>query len=345
MNFGLCLWGLQAMRMRPRHHHLLYQELIDDVQYAEALGFDSLWVTEHHFWYDGYCPQPLVAVAAMAPVTRRIRLATGVILLPQHDPIKVAEDAAVADILSNGRLMLGVAVGYRDVEFDGFDVRRRDRGARMDEQLAVMRQAWTGQPFSFEGRHFRYHDIAVTPRPLQDPLPLWMGATSPGPVVRAAKLGLPVIFGGTLSPQRINQLVEVYYRTADEHGGDATGTLFSQTTNVWVCDTNEEAEREMIPRLRYLYREQLGGWRYLTDEQGNLIGFDRPAELDRAVEVAIANSLIGNPRRVIKGIERLQAAGLTYFNARVRFDSVPQEKLHRCMELLATEVMPHFQDA
>ena len=169
MEFGVGLWGMQATRMAPRHHANLYQEMIDDCRYAEELGFHSFWLTEHHFWYDGYCPSLLVGLGALAAVTRRIKIASGLVLLPMHDPLRVAEQAAVVDQLSGGRLILGFGNGYRDAEFDSLGLRRTERGARLSEQFSILKTAWTQERFSFSGKHFNYNDLAVTSKPLQKP--------------------------------------------------------------------------------------------------------------------------------------------------------------------------------
>ncbi len=348
MEIGLGLWGMQAARMAPRHHVSLYQEMIEDAQLAEEFGFHSLWLTEHHFWYDGYCPSLVVAMGALAAATSRIKIATGMVLLPMHDPIRVAEQAAVADILSGGRTILGFANGYRDVEFDGLGLQRKDRGARLTEAFNVLKLAWTQDRFSFAGKHFHYSDVSVTPKPVQKPFPPIFVGTSPvfAPAVRrAGKFGFSLLLPPAGGPQQSQQAVRIWEEEARVSGHDveelrATGAArMGALCDVWVDDTTEKAER-VIPNLRYLYREQLGGWRFLVDQEGKPVSFERPDILDQAVAGAVDSAIIGSPAKVIRKLKEFEEAGIDFMCARVRWDSLPREALHHCMQLLADEVVP-----
>ena len=350
MEFGLGLWGMQATRMAPRHHANLYQEMIEDCQYAEELGFHSLWLTEHHFWYDGYCPSLLIGLGALAAATKRIKIASGLVLLPMHDPIRVAEQAAVADQLSGGRLILGFGNGYRDVEFDGLGLHRRDRGARLSEQFAILKAAWTKERFSFAGKHFNYADIAVTPKPAQQPHPMVMVGSSPvyAPAIRrAGKFGFGLLLPAIIGADGCREGIRIWEEAAREAGHDVEkmraekqvrmGALY----DVWVDETNDKAEK-IIPNLRYLYHEQLGGWRFLVDAEDKPIGFDRPEILSQTVDMVVNSAPVGSPAKVIRRLKQYEDAGLDFFCARVRWDSTPRPELHRCMRLLAKEVVPAF---
>jgi alkanesulfonate monooxygenase SsuD/methylene tetrahydromethanopterin reductase-like flavin-dependent oxidoreductase (luciferase family) len=145
----------------------LYAATLDFVCEAERLGFDTVWLTEHHFADDGYCPALMPVAAAIAARTTRIRIGTKVLLMPFHDPLRLAEDAAVVDVISGGRLELGIAAGYRPEEFAGFGINRDERAARTREGVAVLEQALSGEVFSFTGRFHRYGPVRVTPPPVQ----------------------------------------------------------------------------------------------------------------------------------------------------------------------------------
>jgi probable F420-dependent oxidoreductase len=350
MEFGLGLWGMQATRMAPRHHANLYQEMVEDCQYAEELGFHSLWLTEHHFWYDGYSPSLLVGLGALAAATSRIKIATGVLLLPMHDPLRVAEQAAVVDQLSGGRLILGFGNGYRDAEFDGFGLRRRQRGARLSEQFSILKAAWTQDRFSFTGKHFTYTDAFVSPKPLQKPFPMVMVGSSPvyAPAIkRAARHGFGMLLPPTLAPDQCREGVKIWEEGAREAGHDVAKMRAEKRVSMglcydlWVDETNAKAE-QIIPNLRYLYREQLGGWRFLVDAEGEPIDFGRPQLLDQAVDAVANSAAIGSPAKVIRQLKQYEQAGIDFFCARVRWDSTPRPELHRCMRLLAKEVVPAF---
>ena len=167
----------------------LYARTLDHIVYAERLGFDTIWTSEHHFIDDAYSPSLLPICAAIAARTTHVRIGTNILLLPFHDPLRIAEDAATVDAISGGRMDLGVAVGYKTEEFEGFNIPRRERAGRMEEAVEVIRASWAPGAFSFGGKHFRYERVNVTPKPVQDPMPLWFGGFSEPAVRRAARLG------------------------------------------------------------------------------------------------------------------------------------------------------------
>ncbi len=184
----------------------VYSGTLEHIEYAEKLGFDQIWTSEHHFIDDGYSPSLLPICAAIAARTTRVRIGTNILLLPLHDPVRIAEDAATVDVISGGRFDLGVAVGYKTEEFEGFAIDRRSRARRMDEAIAVLRQAWSLGEFSFEGRHYTYRSIDVTPKPVQQPMPLWIGGFSEPAVRRAARLGDGLLAAANVIPTYLDEL-------------------------------------------------------------------------------------------------------------------------------------------
>ena len=144
---------------------------------------------------DGYCPSPMIAAATIAGRTERMRIGQGIVLLPLYGhPLKLAEDAAVLDVLSNGRLELGVGMGYREAEFSGFGLELSSRRRRMDEGIEIIRRAWTGEQFSYDGRYYQVNDAVLSPLPVQRPgPPLWLGAGTPKARAKVAQLGLPLL--------------------------------------------------------------------------------------------------------------------------------------------------------
>ncbi|MBI2912617.1 MAG: LLM class flavin-dependent oxidoreductase [Chloroflexi bacterium] len=352
MEFGLGLWGMQSWITAPRHHVRLYEEMLEDARLAEELGFDSIWLTEHHFWYDGYCPSLLVAAGAMAAATTTIKIGTGIILIAMHDPLRVAEAAAVADIISGGRLQMGVAAGYREVEFDGFGVSARQRGARVNESLDVIEAAWRDEPLSHHGRFYHYDGVTVTPKPVQRPIPIWLGGGVPAVQRRAGRRGyniMPVNPG----PGAFKD----YCEAALEAGHDPARLKIAGVYDLWV-DDSDAARDEIEPIIRYLYGEQVGSWLTQRDEEGNPVRFGMPlgrqGQMDHSQWRSIRDTWaqgsaqrmpIGTPDTVIRGLEQFMAANpeMNYICARIRWDGLPRARLRRCMELLAKEVVPHFR--
>jgi probable F420-dependent oxidoreductase len=167
-----------------------YRDTLELVRLAEALGFDSAWVSEHHGASDGYLPSLLTMLAGFAAATDRIRLGTGVVLTPLHDPLRLAEDAAVVDQLSGGRLTLGLGIAWRPEEFRMFGVPFSERLARTVDTVEILRRAWTGERFSFEGEVFHYDRVRVTPPPAQvGGPPILLGGYVDAAMRRAGRIG------------------------------------------------------------------------------------------------------------------------------------------------------------
>ena len=169
MKFGVGLFSMQTHTENPISHPEIYRQTLEQVKLAEQVNFHSAWISEHHFLQDGYCPSPIVAASAMASVTKRIKIGTGTLILPLHNPVRIAEDAAVIDNISDGRFILGVALGYRKEEFDGFGIAMNQRPSRMEEGIDVIVKSWTQDNFSYEGKRYRFNNLNVTPKPVQKP--------------------------------------------------------------------------------------------------------------------------------------------------------------------------------
>jgi alkanesulfonate monooxygenase SsuD/methylene tetrahydromethanopterin reductase-like flavin-dependent oxidoreductase (luciferase family) len=150
-------------------HRELYKNSIENVKLAEGAGFYSAWISEHHFLEDGYCSSPLVMASALANATSTIRIGTGAFIITLHNPVRVAEDAATVDIISDGRFDLGLAMGYRKEEFDGFNIPINQRPSRIEEAIDIIEKSWGDKPFTYEGKRFNFSNIEVTPKPIQKP--------------------------------------------------------------------------------------------------------------------------------------------------------------------------------
>ena len=149
----------------------LYRQLLEQIAWAEELGLGSVWLTEHHFCDDGYTPSPLVIAAAIGSRTTQMRIGTNLMLLPLHDPIRLAEDAATVAILTGGRFDLGVGLGYRQIEFEAFHRSLRNRPSLLEEGIEIIRRAWSGEPICFAGKRFNIGDVTVHPVPTRPPQP------------------------------------------------------------------------------------------------------------------------------------------------------------------------------
>jgi probable F420-dependent oxidoreductase len=187
---GIGLFTAQLPGGSPRTFAQEYRDTIELVRLAEDAGFDSAWVSEHHGSSDGYLPSLFVLLGALAAATDRIALGTGVILTPLHDPIRLAEDAAVVDQLSGGRLVVGLGLGWREEEFRMLRIPYEERLARHVETVHILRKAWTGERFSFDGEVFRYDQVRVTPPPAQPGgPPILLGGYVSSALRRAGEIG------------------------------------------------------------------------------------------------------------------------------------------------------------
>ena len=194
MSNGKIRFGLWYDFRNPERWHQpaerLYREILDQIVWGENHGFDDVWLSEHHFIDDGYLPSILPAAAAISARTERIRIASGVLLMPFHNPIRLAEDIATVDIISGGRFELGVGIGFKGEEFGGFGVSSKERGRRTDQSLEIIRKALAGETVTFKSEFFDFENVRVTPGPIQTPHPpIWLGGFTSAALRRAVRFG------------------------------------------------------------------------------------------------------------------------------------------------------------
>jgi len=220
MRFGL--FGGARARGGPAGDSSAYHDFINYVVEAEKLGFSSVFLVEHHFTGFGQVSASMSLLAYLAARTERIRLGTAVVVLPWHNPILVAEQAATLDLLSNGRLDFGVGKGYRHSEFKGFGIPREEAEARFEEALAVIQRAWISrQRFSHHGRFWQLEDIVVEPPTAQHPHPpIWVAGASEASIRRAAARGFNLILDQYARPDIVGERIALY-RAGRERSGQA----------------------------------------------------------------------------------------------------------------------------
>ena len=231
---GIGLFTAQLPANSERTFEQEYRETLELVRLAERVGFDSAWVSEHHGSSDGYLPSLLPMLAAFAAATERIELGTGVVLTPLHDPLRLAEDAAVVDQLSGGRLILGIGNGWREEEFRMFGASRAERGARTEETIEVLRRAWTGRRFSFEGQTLRYDRVKVTPPPARPGgPPILLGGYDRKAVVRAGRLADGYVTDET-GPDEVRTNLELVAEGANGVGRDPNDLIVVLLQNAFA---------------------------------------------------------------------------------------------------------------
>jgi probable F420-dependent oxidoreductase len=333
MRFGL-IYDFRNPAPWRRPFPELYRETLEQIAYAEDLGFDDIWLTEHHFVEDGYCPSLLTAAAAIAVRTKRVRIGTWVLLLPLHHALRVAEDAAVVDILSHGRLDLGVGLGYRIEEFAAFGVDRRHRKGLMDEGCAIIRRAWTEDNWSFAGRHYHLENVSVQPKPVQDPCPLWIGARSEVAARRAARFESPLMLVGD------REVYDAYAAALRERGRDPRDFTVHGRLQCYVTD-DPERTRALMREQDYLIGAEYDRW---YKEAGDLVQ-DRERRVQAGPDEIRPGTVLGDAATCIRAIEEWRGRGVPFTHLAMwgTRPGVPTAEMTPYLERFAREVMPHFR--
>jgi alkanesulfonate monooxygenase SsuD/methylene tetrahydromethanopterin reductase-like flavin-dependent oxidoreductase (luciferase family) len=238
-------------------------EIIGEARAAEASGWDGCFITEHHQQADGYLPNPLLMAGLVGMTTRRIKVGTCVLLLPLHHPVHVAEDCAVIDLATRGRLVLSIGVGYQPHDFEAFGVPIAERATRTEEALEILRRSWTGKRFSFSGKHFQYRDMLVTPPPFQKQgVPVWMAAWTPPGLRRAGKMADGWIADPIQSLPVIKDFATRYRTAASSAGRKPFICLMRDAV---IADSMQQAEAESGPTM-YTHRFYFQYGAYMPDQ-------------------------------------------------------------------------------
>jgi len=225
--------------LSPLQGQASFEETLRECERAEAAGFDSVWLGEHHN-NPILHPAPLIGLAAIASRTRRMQLGTGVLLLPLYHPVMVAEEGAMVDMISGGRLILGIGAGYAPEEFAAFGYSLKERGSKLDESAALLHRLWTEENVTHHGRHYRVDNATVAPRPVQRPRPpIWFGAWAEPALRRAARLGDAWFVGPSANLDEIAPCARMYRKACAENGrGEGEVDLFRY---VFVARSKNEA--------------------------------------------------------------------------------------------------------
>jgi len=320
-----------------------YRDIVAQIELGDELGFDTAWLGELHFSRAfSLLADPLMVLAAAAQRTKRIRLGTAVTLLPLHNPVKIAEQAAVCDILSGGRLELGCGRGTAPLHYAGYDIPQDESRERFDEALDFLLAAWAGEKFSFDGKYFRAQDLTIVPRPLQRPHPrLRIAANSPDTFPFAASRGFSIFATPLINPpDKLLAGLAVYRQTLPK--GD-TALAFP----VHVADSREEARADSEQGLMRFLREAAERLRPLGDHDIKsfeafrqvLARIDRVtfADMDREMGV------FGDPAYCIERVKALREQYgmdefICYFN---QGGVMEHQMVRRSMTRFAREVIPY----
>jgi alkanesulfonate monooxygenase SsuD/methylene tetrahydromethanopterin reductase-like flavin-dependent oxidoreductase (luciferase family) len=307
-----------------------YASRLEQIASAEGLGFDSVWLTEHHFCEDGYTPSPLVIAAAIAARTRRLKIGTNLMLLPLHDPVRLAEDAATVSLLSGGRFDLGVGIGYRQLEFDQFRRQLAHRPSLLEEGIEIIRRCWSGRPVGFSGKRFAVGDVRVTPTPVHPPRIL-LGGMVPPAIQRAARIA-----DGFLSTGGIG--IDVYCEALLEQG--KTLEQGNVVLGCWaiIAEDPEAEARRIGDHILYQINEYIKWGAFGPPEQATLFDDVMVAIENGLYELWDADMAVSNLTRLVSDYPLISDI---HFWA--QFPGEPVESGTRRLQYIADQVLPRLR--
>src|SRR5919202_331766 len=353
MRFGT-YYFLQATHDRTPAE-IIVDEL-DQMVLSESLGFDSVWLTEHHFSDYGLSAAPSVLAATLAARTSRVNIGTAVYVIPFHNPVRLAEETASLDILSGGRLVVGIGRGNRPLEFVGHQIAQDESRTRMEEGVKVLIAAWTQDKVTFNGRYWRLNNLPVEPKPVQKPHPpLAVAATSDESITWTARNGWRLLSSGLGTALPTLQRQRRLYREALRARGQPAATIealaraWVVTRHVYLADSDAQARREAEPHERWyldsfarsLRPDGLVGLSEAVRQQANeMVRRATERRWEDLIEDAL---LIGSPATVRQRVAELAEAGGGRVGGWMNFGGLPPDKVRRSMRLFDEEVMPAFR--
>ena len=342
MNFGTFLL-LQSPEMLPSSE--VYARALEQADAAEDLGFDSVWLAEHHFSSYGYCPYPLLLAVKIGERTRRVRIGTAVVVLPLHHPLQLAEEIAMADGITGGRMEIGIGRGYQPYEFERVGLDISNNTAMYDEAVEVIEKALRGDSFSHQGQFYSFPETTIFPTPIQQPRPpFWVASQQPSSVEASVRRGYNVITGGSGTSASLVAEFRTLFDQAVQKYELAHAPTFGVQRQVYVTETDEEARKEAHQSLwhtRVARHLRAGTGRV---ERGRAIA--EPVEGEPTEEQMLESGIIfGSPQTCLRKIQEYRdVARVEHFNCSFWVGSLSQEQVLSSMELFARHVMPHLRD-
>jgi alkanesulfonate monooxygenase SsuD/methylene tetrahydromethanopterin reductase-like flavin-dependent oxidoreductase (luciferase family) len=329
MKFGL--FGGARAKGGPAGDSHAYHDFVNYVVEAEKLGFSSVFLVEHHFTGFGQVSASMSLLAYLAARTERIRLGTAVVVLPWHNPVLVAEQAATLDLLSNGRLDFGVGKGYRAYEFQGFCIPPDEATERFDEAMEVVRKAWASPGrFSYEGKRWKFDNVVVEPSPIQRPHPpFWLGAGSAPSIRRAAREGYNLLLDQIAPTDLIIDRVATFRQECERVGRVWDPLSVGVTRGLQIVHNEAERAQAILTRRQVL--KNIG-------DLARGPGAEHYAQIkeDEASFMLDDAPLLGTPEEIIGQLKRLQAGGVE----NVLFAAPGASVAH--LRTFAEEIMPAF---
>jgi len=312
----------------------LYAEILDFIVWTERLGFEGAWVPEHHAADDGYMPSPSVMLAAIAARTKTLKLGSAIALAPLYHPVRFAEECAVLDHISNGRLEMAIAIGYRRREAEGYGVDFSKRGSRTDEFLELVTQLWRGETVTYAGKHFTLKNAAIVPTPSRGRIPLYVGGFTDKALERTAKYG-DGYFGNM-------EICDLYAEKLRAAGKDpASGRVRIQGLFTVVAHDPAKAMDELAPYFHHV-NNTYGQW-LNEDREATGMG-DQTLLKPMTLEAFKSSNILSilTPSQAIDMFNKmLSKAPVEHFMMMLP-PGLPPSKFKPYAEVFAKEVIPAF---
>jgi alkanesulfonate monooxygenase SsuD/methylene tetrahydromethanopterin reductase-like flavin-dependent oxidoreductase (luciferase family) len=337
MQFGIMMRG-----QFPREEAVAerFQEMLEQARMAERLGYHSITKGAHYSTYPLQDLQQVPFLCRVAAEAPSLRLNTGVLLLPLHKPLDVAEQLGTLDIMTNGKLIFGCGVGYRDIEFKAFGTSKSERGKRFEENLLAIKRLWTEDKVTMKGTHFELDEASCSARPVQQPHPpIWIGAAADAAIVRAAKMGTCWYVGPNDRLDGIASQLETYKRALDAAGREFPEE-FPVRREVFVAPTREEAyelaREPIMTKYRAYHSWGLGQAR---------VGAGEADELGQPFEELLKDRFfIGSPDDVAEQIIKFnKRIGMNHIVMSMHWPGLEVTRSMEAMQLLAEEVFPRVR--
>jgi alkanesulfonate monooxygenase SsuD/methylene tetrahydromethanopterin reductase-like flavin-dependent oxidoreductase (luciferase family) len=348
MEFGYFTLSDNHYENNTRSANQFVADITAEALYAEELGMHSAWIGEHHFNSLGVLSCPDLVLSYIAARTSRIRLAPAVTVLPLHHPIRVAEQWATLDLLSNGRVDFAVGRGYDSREYAPFNVSFADNQGIFEEGLELVRELWQAEGrISHHGKHYSFDDVRITPKPVQRPIPTYVGSFSKPSIELAARLGCSLIvapFAAAMSYGGLKQVADLYRETCVKHGKKPGRVMCSYFTHFADGKPQEDAQRAR--QIRY-YKECVipafpsdpktapPSYHYFIDMVERLTKI-------KAEDLTENSVLLGSPARMIDTLKKVEAAGIEEVILYVNVGLKPHAQVKDEMARFMTEVAPAF---